>query len=749
MDPIKEILDKNKSFIIYIIVTIILSVLTTQFSLAKGFTYEFSFIVTILLAILYPFYFISKKSTLLKSFLLLAIFPIIQIIAVDNLCSIKNGVYFFILLPVTTLILLYYLLRVLEQNSKKRILLKYFIIIFLSLGLDLYLIYSEPHIFIYNSFWGYFQGSLYDSSIKITDALIYLAIFKLINSSILYLYLEKKSLKQYIILFVLIFFSSYIFIFQEDFGLKSSKEYLQKKLGGVFKTEHFNIYYPGDYSMKKMDILIKEHEFYLKELEKHFKINWTKKIDSYIFKNSSEKKRLMGAGNTLIAKVWQNSIYINYQEFPHQSLKHEISHVILSKFSNRFLDIPMSYGIYPQTGIIEGMAVAVEEKETTLSLQEKMAILKYKKRFPPIEKMVSPTGFWRYSSYYSYQTLGAFIQFLTNRYGVEKVEKLYQVESFKKAFKKDIKTLENEYLIFLDSIKIPKRYIPKTESNFSKRSIFKRVCPHDIRDIKMEIANLFKRGLKKKGEKKIKELIDLEPNNVNYYFYIIKVSRIYNFLDISEKYLKRVENFKLTKSEQLNYLEMKADILWLKNSEKSAQKIYEKLLNKNLSDNLFRGIYIKNRVIQLCINKNICDAKKLVFDYIVKRGRIKSYIVRFANSLDPTYKAGPQLDNSTYGTPPKRGIIIEESIINYLYGRYYYNRDSYEEVIFFLSKVDTLPYPIKIEKYKMLIKTYFLMNKRAKSIEFANRLIRIAQTEGIKDFAKRFIDFNENFPKLK
>ena len=87
----------------------------------------------------------------------------------------------------------------------------------------------------------------------------------------------------------------------------------------------------------------------------------------------------------------------------------------------------------------------------------------------------------------------------------------------------------------------------------------------------------------------------------------------------------------------------------------------------------------------------------------------------------------------------------EESIINYLYGRYHNNRNNYDETLFFLEKNSVLPYPIKVARYKMLIKIYFLTNQRKKSIKFAKELIEFAETQGLKDYAKRYTLFNKEF----
>ncbi len=712
LKKIKKLILNNKSYSISLLITAIISFLTTKIPLINGFTYEFAFIINIITLLLYPVAFkYVYKLNLYKSYIYLVIPVIIQLFTIKNLCDPFKGVFFYLLIPVTTLFLIYHLLKILNKHILKR----YYLIILLSLFGELYLLYSQPQIFFYNSFWGYFQGSLYDVNFSISKPLIWLSVFKTINGVILSKYLlDKHLLRAFLIL------SSVIIYFdQANLGLISTHKSIQEALGGHYKTKHFNIYYSANSNIrKKIKLIASEHEMRLSELEKMYNIKWNTKIDSYIFESSEQKKQLMGAGNTLIAKPWLEEIYINYSsQFPHPHLKHELSHVIASEFSKRWLHIPMKFGIIPQMGIVEGFAVSSEDEKGELTLFEKMAILKKINKFPPLEKMVSFDDFWSYNSYFAYQTVGGFLKFLKIKCGVEKIKILYQKESFQKAYNKDILQLKTEYLNFLDNIKISDKYTPKTKANFSRKSVFKIICPHDITEIKENAEYLIKNKSFKEGIKEAEKLLKLAPHNINHKLYLAKLSMKYKKHDKAMQYIKDINpEFETNKQ---NILKLQADILWLNNNQNKSLEIYKKLIKQNIPNSMYREIYIK---IQALENKNI---RNMIKNYLLKRKPIGSYLYWFHNK---------ELNN------------ISSDVVNYLYGRYYYNYENYKEAIFYLNRItNTLPYPLLLEALKLKTESCFFVKDYKNSIKTAREILNIAQTSGIKEYSKNWIKYNQYF----
>ena len=55
-------------------------------------------------------------------------------------------------------------------------------------------------------------------------------------------------------------------------------------------------------------------------------------MTAFFFRDAADKKRLMGAGDTYIAKPWRREVYLQVAAYPHPVLGHELAHVIAGAF---------------------------------------------------------------------------------------------------------------------------------------------------------------------------------------------------------------------------------------------------------------------------------------------------------------------------------------------------------------------------------------------------------------------------------
>jgi len=74
--------------------------------------------------------------------------------------------------------------------------------------------------------------------------------------------------------------------------------------------------------------LAEDHEFRFYQIDRMLGIQYPDRIASFIFRNNLEKKRLMGADNTFVAKPWLQEIYLNLIAYGDPVLKHELTHVM-------------------------------------------------------------------------------------------------------------------------------------------------------------------------------------------------------------------------------------------------------------------------------------------------------------------------------------------------------------------------------------------------------------------------------------
>src|SRR5690606_13490283 len=95
------------------------------------------------------------------------------------------------------------------------------------------------------------------------------------------------------------------------------------------------------------------------QAERALGVSQRERVTAFFFRNAAEKRALMGASNTYIAKPWRNEVYLQVGEWPHPVLFHEIVHVVVGNVGRGPFRIAGTLGgLLPSPAIIEGVAVA-------------------------------------------------------------------------------------------------------------------------------------------------------------------------------------------------------------------------------------------------------------------------------------------------------------------------------------------------------------------------------------------------------
>ncbi len=749
----------KKSLILGVISSLIfitIAIIFAKIPFLKGFTYETSFLLNIFLVLFIPLIYYLNSSFILGGVNLLLFF-LFHYIFSSFLCQPIEGVLYFIIFVGSGYFFLISFIKFLIKIEKKTIVLskdnnlnktkkektdynlkltkssiiKYFITIILILIPSIWSLYSEPQIFIYNIFWGYFHGSLYDTSISITPQLWWLFVWRVVLS--IYFISYKKNL---ILSYISLLISLLIWIFSSQIGLTTDADIIAKKLGGVYKTENFTIYYSKDIAKinKNIELLSKEHEFHFMELTKLLKIESPKKLKSYIFKNSQQKKELMGAGNTLIAKPWQNSIYLNYSDFPHPHLRHELVHALASNFSKSPLKLASKNGWWPEIGIVEGLAVAFETPNDELTPLEKTKTLYEKKMLPNLESIVNPAGFWGKNSYYSYQIMGSFIMFLYQKYGVEKLKELNYSANFEKTYDKSLKELSNEWIDYIKILKIPDRFTEKIKEDFSKPPIFKKICPHTIEKLKGNALKEFYNENYGKSDEIIKNILNFEKGNYSNLFFGYKLFALKNE-KIADFYKKSLLSFNIPKYMKNDILESDGDIYFKNGIYEKSEEIYSNLLSEEKAEHKIRSLYIKKIASK---NRYLID---LALDLFINNSFDKEFVYYF--------KANKINQKSDFSINSELKDYIEaKTIASYLFGIRYSNKKDYKQSEYFFTIFDA-PDNIYLKKeyLKRLIEIYFHLKDLDKLKNIANQLLPFYDTDGAKKQIEFYIRFLEYLKK--
>lgn len=465
-------------------------------------------------------------------------------------CNFGEGFLFFLLLPVISCAYATAAGVFFGLWTKKRwtAYLVYLAYIFATLLLLVYNIVFHPPVFGYHSTFGYFPGPIYDERILISGTLLIargttllltgifllLAINTLDESTFTLRWRKRGSegarrrrgegarerggeeawnaspnlptfqpsnlpipqssnLPSFhssiprVLLAALVIAFGLIYLHRGDLGLRPTRSYIEKKLGGLKETEHFKIYYEKDSKVEReIEWIAQDHEFRYAQLIRYFQMLPTKKVRSYIYTTSEQKKRLVGAGETSIEDPLGHGFHINYEDFPHSILKHELAHALTSDW-HPILKVSLKIGLH------EGIAVAADWDEGRLTAHQWSQAMR-QLRIAPTMQQIMGLGFWAQSSSRSYTLAGSFVRFLVDTYGIDKFKGVFPTGNFSKVYNKPLKALVQEWEAFLETVPLTVADLAVAEQRFKRPSIFQKPCAHEIADLSAKAWGAYRRS---------------------------------------------------------------------------------------------------------------------------------------------------------------------------------------------------------------------------------------------------------------
>lgn len=421
-------------------------------------------------------------------------------------CSFGEGLAFFFLLPVVTVwfVSCLSLFCVVYYRHPRLI---FFGLVALSLLYALASGYFTPAIYSYNFFYGYFPGLTYDEVLGIGWPLVAFRGLTVVAGGVLLwmaiLILESgnsngatitKGKRLLVSLtsstnrwksIVLMGLLALLVGVRCELGFESTAGHIQRTLGGVLETEHFAIYYPpGSITAEEIRWIAAEHEFQLKSVTEALSLPSAPKVNSYIYPSSAEKQRLIGAGNTNIAKPWRNEIHLSLPTLD-ATLRHELVHVVAGRFGMPVLKANVS------TGLTEGIAMAVEWDWGNRTLHQYAAAMRRFGVAPDIQMIMTPLGFVSRSSSISYVLAGSFCRFLIDRFGIRRMMILYGSGDYQQVYDRSLEELVREWHAYLDRIRVPDGERDVVDVLFRQPPIFGKVCARVIASRNARARNQF------------------------------------------------------------------------------------------------------------------------------------------------------------------------------------------------------------------------------------------------------------------
>lgn len=393
-----------------------------------------------------------------------------------------------------------------------------FAVVLGSWGFGVYKFYSRPPVCVYDPFLGYFSGNFYDALLLLEAPLIWARLFHLtlglalLATAARFLSVRDRRLtlradarggegrprsRRRLAWLAAAVWAAAVGLgaFHGKLGFSLDTKDIGCELSGVVTTPHFRIYFPTD-GMTTEDAvkLALDAEFRHHQLEKFFGTAPDRRITVFVFRDSLQKKRLMGAHQVDMAKPWRTEIYITKRSVPHSVMKHELAHVFAGTFGDPLFGVSFRWklyaGLFPvpafSPGLIEGAAVAADWSGNGLTAHQRSKAMLELDIAPPLEAVMG-YSFFASAAVRSYSMAGSFCRFLVERYGPDRFRRVFRSGgAFERVYGKKIGELEEEWKAYLAKVPLSAEKKAVAERVLQRRSVFQRVCIHRIASLKRE-----------------------------------------------------------------------------------------------------------------------------------------------------------------------------------------------------------------------------------------------------------------------
>jgi hypothetical protein len=737
-----------RSHVIALVVVLVLSLLLTQIPLFNYLGYEFSAVIVLLWSLIAGLLTISLwnkrhveanerfaafvvRSLMTVLLALIIPFAVIGVNAffVKN-CSFPQGIILFLLVSVLGVVFVHavslFCLVAFPRWKKTSFVLTWIAV----LAQIPYVGLTAPQIFAFNPILGFFPGLTYDETLDVTGRLLVFRIGTLATSLLILLVAasidrwrnnkglqssRSASLLGRMLMAALAAAVVLLFFFSDRIGLSSSESSIQQSLGGRAETEHFIVFYP-DTLLKgpRLEQVVQLHEFYYAQVARALWIRSTKKIQSYIYSTPAQKGRLIGAANTDIAKPWLSQLHINAGDID-GSLRHELVHVMAADFGFPLLRIGVN------SGLIEGLATAVERVEYEEPIHRLAAMVFATGATPDLQSLFSLSGFMKAPAGVSYTLAGSFCRYLIDRYGMRRFKLLYRTGEFSIIYEKPLPLLLQEWRRSLDRFRFSSGDVEKANYLFKRQSIFGKVCARVIANMNSETRSMlaarqFDDALKS-AEKSLGKTMSTEA----VYQKATALIRLGMYSDAIAFAQARLGD-STAASSFLTLNSLLGDALWGADSLESATKLYGELLRAHLSLSWDESITLRQEIM---LKPDLARALKPLF----------------LSSMEDSARLST-LENLVRTFP-------KEQIPMYLLAREKMSREQYDEAMKFLDALRAFDSPImELARQRRLAQLALTLGHYQKSkIYFwqsLNHVYRETQSLEIEE-KLRFCDWMEEF----
>lgn len=387
----------------------------------------------------------------------------------------------------------------------------------------------HPPVFAFHPILGYFPGPIYDFVISITPTLlisrtetilwglvfIAISVFtcKVNRTTALIPKLRWQHLIKLSSQFSLLRITTISFmvlaiigieLYSGKLGIRPSRQDIEQVLGGYRETDHFEIYFSRELD-SEIALFADDCEFRYAQLSEYLQTENSRKVRAYLYASPTQKKRLIGAGDTFVEDPFGYGFHVHALGFPHPVLKHELAHVLTADWS--------PWKVSLNVGMHEGVAVAADWEEDKLTVHQWAKAMQALNVAPPLSSVMS-LGFWKHAGSRSYLMAGSFVRFLIEKYGIEKCKQAFPIGNLPRVYEKDLNALEREWRLYLgNEVSLHKEELDYATQRLKRGGIFEQVCAHEMASLRQDAWRAYYRQDYSTAVESFQKMLSFEPQN--------------------------------------------------------------------------------------------------------------------------------------------------------------------------------------------------------------------------------------------
>jgi hypothetical protein len=358
--------------------------------------------------------------------------------------------------------------------------------------------YWSPMIFAYDPFFGYFSGTLYDTIVDVRPELwtyragsaATLTGAALVASALLRTGEGKLALRplrgnmpptvRLVLGMASLAVSIGMCIAGPALGHWQTASSIARALGGRASGPRCDVVHPDSLLPFQVALLVRDCEQELAADEERLGTHLDGRLTAFVFRDADQKRRLMGAADTQIAKPWRREVYVQVSGFPHPVLGHEVAHVVAGTFGHGpFRIAGGAGGLLPNPGLIEGTAVATSPDDDELTDAQWARAMLDLGILPSIRNLFS-LGFLGENSSKSYTVAGAFVSWVMDRWGAPVLRAWYAGGSLEQLTGQSWPAIEEQFRDMLRLLTMPPEATAYAKGKFERPSVWARRCPHAV-----------------------------------------------------------------------------------------------------------------------------------------------------------------------------------------------------------------------------------------------------------------------------